>query len=78
LRVKREVNIIKIDNAKAKSELENSRAEIENTRAMMQMLDETIAALSADSEDPEIAEKIKQLKDRKLLLADKILELVSA
>jgi len=28
----REGNIIKIDNAKAKSELENSRAEIENTR----------------------------------------------
>jgi len=42
------------------------------------MVNEFIAALSADSEDPKIAEKIKEMKDQKLLLTDKMLKLVSA
>ena len=59
-------------------ESETEKSEIEKLRAKMQMVNEFIAALSADSEDPKVAEKIETLKDQKLLLPDEMLKLVSA
>ena len=60
------------------SQSSKTRERRSKTRAKMQMVNEFIAALSADSEDPKIAEKIKEMKDQKLLLTDKMLKLVSA